>query len=86
MTELTTDDELLGLFTRDEAIGAEKNGTIMEKINTHGNDAHKDGSRCRVIGSILDEDTNTHGYFVVWDDRPKVACFIAGIRLRPVSS
>jgi hypothetical protein len=71
-----------GAFTRREAQGAEPNGTTMEKVGSVENDAHPDGSRCAVLGSLSHE--GLVGYFVEWEDTPKVACFITGFRLKKV--
>lgn len=74
-----------------QAPGAIPNETIVEKIKSTSGDGHPDGSRAKVIGSIgpgtLSETGETiYGYWVVWEDVPDRPCFIASVRIRPVST
>lgn len=79
----------MGIHVGKDAPGAEPCGTAMEKINSRPEDGHRDGARCTVIGSIstghVDPDVPV-SYFVEWDDMKGIAVFIAGDRLRPVTS
>ena len=77
-------------FTRNEAPGALRNGTLVEKVNSKPGDTHQDGARATIVGSLgphkwsAPHPTSKYGYFVVWDDIPGVPVFIAGERIRPV--
>ena len=73
-------------FTRNEAPGALRNGTLVEKVNSKPGDTHQDGARATIVGSLgpADHLTSKYGYFVVWDDIPGVPVFIAGKRIGPV--
>lgn len=73
----------------EQAPGAMLNGTIVEKTGSKPGDAHPDGSRAKVMGSIgpgkhPENGSAIYGYWVVWDDIP-TPCFVAGERIRPVS-
>lgn len=68
-------------FTTDEAPGAWRNGTKVSKVGSVPGDAHQDGARARVLGSIGPTPGRLYGYFVEWDDMPDVPTFIAGPRL-----
>lgn len=70
---------LQGVHTTDEAPGAMKNGTRAMKKNSVPMDAHGDGARCTIVGSVRDGDEI--GYFVEWDDWPGIACGIVASRL-----
>jgi hypothetical protein len=77
------------MFTSDEAPGALRNGTIVEKINSELDDTHGDGARATIVGSVgpLDDPrlASKYSYFVEWDDMPGAPVFIAGERIRPAA-
>lgn len=77
--------EVIG-FTRNEAPGALRNGTRVEKIECVENDIHQVGAKAIVLGSLgpieFKGDPKMYGYFVEWDDLPGVPCFVAGNRVR----
>jgi len=78
--------DLCGQHTHGHVDGAVPNGTRMRKIHSRGDDAHRDGAPCTVIGSGMAESRSgvvTIGYFVTWDDRPGIACFVVSKRLEP---
>jgi len=78
----------IGTYTTDQAPGAIPNGTIVEKLKADPGDAHPDGSRARILGSIGPAEVpgvgNMYGYFVEWEDTPGVPVFIGGPRIRRV--
>lgn len=74
-----------------QAPGAMPNETVVEKIGSKPGDAHPDGSRAKVIGSIgpgkhPENGRAIYGYWVIWDDIPGTPCFVADERIRPVST
>ncbi len=69
-----------GLFTRQEAHGAWLNGSRVIKVVSEKGDGHQNGSEGRVLGSIRTPETGI-GYFIEWDDTPKVAVFTMQIKL-----
>jgi hypothetical protein len=76
-------------WTSEEAPGAIKNGTIVEKTASVPGDGHQDGARAKVLGSIRvpvpsNPGEPKFGYFILWDDSPDKPCFIADIRIKPV--
>lgn len=76
------------VFTRNEAAGALRNGTRVEKTTTRTGDTHQDGARATVIGSLgpiaFEGIPKVFGYWLLWDDTPGVPVFIAGNRVREV--
>lgn len=79
---------MLAFFTSDEAPGAIPNGTLVEKINSDPEDAHGDGSKAKVAGSLCISDIpdfeEKYGYFVRWDDLPEAPVFVTGSRIQRV--
>lgn len=61
----------IGMFTRNEALGAWRNGTRVRKRNSQPDDATTDGTLGTVLGSIGDAEVLF--YFVEWDDKPRFA-------------
>lgn len=77
------------VFTTQEAPGAIRNARRIEKVNSEPGDAHPDGTKGRVLGSIgpfYDARLpSPYAYFVDWDDMPGVPVAIAGHRIRETS-
>lgn len=71
-------------FTRNEAPGALRNGTLVEKVNSEPGDTHQDGARATIVGSLGRAAPSKYGYFVEWDDIPGVPVFTASERIRLV--
>jgi len=72
-----------GLFVRSEIEGALRNGTRVVKVTFDSKDAHPPGSLATVIGSFGPPEM--FGYFVEWDDTPRVAVFVEPRKIRPAS-
>lgn len=70
-------------YTTDQAPGALRNGTIVEKVATEPGDFHKDGDWAVIIGSLPAVD-GERGYFVEWYDTPDVPQFVKSTRIRMV--
>jgi hypothetical protein len=85
----------VGSFTRSTAPGAIPNGARIVKALEEPGDAHKIGDLGTVLGSIGVPESagkelrikfpglKLYGYFVEWDDQPKVAVFVAGPKIGP---
>jgi hypothetical protein len=60
---------------KQRAFGAWPNGTIARKVHSCPDDAHQDGARCRVVGSMR----VPFGvlYFVLWDDMTEPVALVA---------
>lgn len=71
-------------YTTDQAPGALRNGTIVEKISTEPGEAHKNGDRAVIIGSLPEVPGLGRGYFVAWNDEPDVPMFVLSTRIRKV--
>jgi len=67
-------------YTTDEASGAMKNGTRVEKVYKEKNDYHPLGARATVLGSLSHPTVGT-GYFVEWDDMPGVPVFVVARKI-----
>lgn len=70
-----------------QAEGAIKNGSRIEKCNTAGDDAHPDGSLGTVLGSLGPvnvDGLNGYLYCVEWDDRPGLPVFVSSPRIKEV--
>jgi len=65
----------LGMFTTDTYPGALPNGTRIVKVLDLEGDAHRVGDKGTVIGSMGHPKVGM-GYFVEWDDAPRVAVFV----------
>jgi hypothetical protein len=76
-----------GAFTRNEALGAWRNGTKVVKVNSEEGDGHPDGTPGVVLGSISHPEV--HGgmvfYFIEWGPRPLVAVGTVGSKVQPMS-
>ncbi len=74
------------IYSTNQAEGAIPNGTVIEKVGSEGGDAHKDGARGRVLGSIGPSKVpgydDVYAYFVVWDDMPGVPVGVRELRIR----
>ena len=64
----------------EQAGGAWLNGSRVKKIGSMPGDAHSDGARGTVRAS-LGPVRGEYGYFVEWDDVPRIPVFIRGNRL-----
>lgn len=72
----------VGLHTRDEVLGAWRNGTRVIKVKTEPGDAHPLGSMATVLGSMQAPDPDrTLGYFVEWDAKPRCAVFVMAAKI-----
>lgn len=69
-----------GMFTRHQYDGAITNGTRVVKIQSEAGDAHPVGSLATVLGSVGHPGIGI-GYFVEWDDQPRMAVFVAGVKI-----
>jgi hypothetical protein len=65
----------IGLFTTDTYPGALPNGTRIRKAVDLPGDAHRVGDEGTVLGSYGHPKVGW-GYFVEWDDRPRIAVFV----------
>jgi hypothetical protein len=76
------------VFTRNEAPGALRNGTRVEKSDFRPTDAHQIGAKATVLGSLgpieYEGIPQVFGYFLEWDDAPGIPAFVAGNRIRKV--
>lgn len=90
MIKFVNEPDWTGDFTRDQADGAIPNGTPIQKINSEDKDAHPNGSRGVVLGSV---DLRGLGptpagcmptdfvYWVEWQEKPKHAIFVIGSKI-----
>jgi hypothetical protein len=69
-----------GQFTTDQAEGAYPNGTRIRKVNAEANDSHRNGATGTVLGSL--RGGPILGYFIEWDNMPRMAVFVAAGRVR----
>jgi hypothetical protein len=70
-----------GVFTRNQALGAWRNGTRVAKTaEDPSGDLTPLGSHGAVLGSIYAPEVGV-GYFVEWDDKPKTAVFVVAKKL-----
>jgi hypothetical protein len=74
-------DGWTGVHTRDEAAGAIPNGTRVYKDVFEDGDTHPTGARATVLGSLYAPGPG-YAYFVEWDDTPRVAVLVAGMKIR----
>ncbi len=61
-----------------------RRGDLVEKTASEPGDAHPDGARGTILGSMGDNDTGM-AYFVGWDDNPGLPVGIASHRIRKVT-
>lgn len=73
----------VGVHTRDEALGALPNGTRVRKTKNEPGDAHPIGSFARILGSIHVPEYG-YGYFVEWEDAPRVAVMVVQAKIEKV--
>lgn len=71
----------MGVFTRDQAVGAIPNGTRIVKTKSEPGDSHPDGTPGTVLGSFRVDDQPAF-YFVEWDCKPRIAVALAGHRIK----
>lgn len=84
-----------GWFTREQALGAWRNGTRIVKVAVEEGDAHPVGSLGTVLGSMaappemIAQLTTEFGrrsrvlYFVEWDDLPRHAVGVVSAKIGP---
>ena len=82
--EKTLSSGVVVVWTRDEAWGAMRNGTVIEKCNSQPGDSFPDGTRGMIVGSQIIK--VEHFYFILWEPMPKVPIAISMHRIRPVKS
>lgn len=73
-----------GAFTRFQLTGAYRNGLRIVKVQSEASDATRDGTLGTVLGSINHPERGI-GYFIEWDDKPKVAMLVIAWKVAPVS-
>ncbi len=69
-----------GMFTRDEAEGAYRNGTRVIKTASEPGDGHPVGATATVLGSISHPPLGIM-YFVEWDRTPKFAIAVLATKI-----
>lgn len=74
-----------GAHTRETAEGAIANETRIQKIAKESGDTHAIGAEGTVLGSLVFPEFGL-GYFVEWNDSPKVATFVAGWKITPLTT
>lgn len=76
----------LATYTDEQAPGALKNGTIVEKRGFQEGDAHEPGMRATVLGSFgpFKFENVNYMYFVEWDDMKGVPVSITDDRIREI--
>lgn len=74
----------LGLFTRHEQMGCWRNGTRIVKTMAEPGDTHPIGAKGTVLGSVY-VPTQGVGYFVEWDDMPRVAVGVVAAKIGKAS-
>jgi hypothetical protein len=79
---LATEPGWSGVFTRAHYPGAYPNGARIVKIRLGPGDAHPIGARATVLGSVGHPALGV-GYFVEWDDHPRVAVFVQADKIEP---
>ena len=72
-----------GVFTTEEFDGAIPNGTRVVKCMWEPKDGHPMGAKARVLGSIGHPEVGI-GYFVEFEEHPRVAVFIQAVKIRPM--
>lgn len=81
-----TEEGWYGAFTRNEVLGAWRNGSRVVKQNSEEGDARPDGTLGTVIGSFMNPgQVGRMIYFVEWDDAPKVAVATIDFKISPAS-
>jgi hypothetical protein len=79
--ELTDEPGWTGAFTRNDAKQAKyRVGTRVTKIEQEPGDATPVGTKGTVLGSMYGPNVGV-GYFVEWDDKPKVAVLVIERRI-----
>jgi hypothetical protein len=73
-----------GVHTREQALGALKNGTRVRKVATEPGDFHPIGSLATVLGSFSAGELGI-GYFVAWDAAPHVAVLVGWPKIEQIS-
>jgi hypothetical protein len=84
---VTEHDGYFGVFTRETYPGALPSGTRVRKTRFDPGDSTPEGSLGTILGSTGHPDMiEKFGpfYFIEWDDKPRVAVGMAGIKLESV--
>ena len=88
LSDLRPDEIITMVCTFEQAEGAIPNGTLVRKIGSGPTDSHQDGAVARIVGSLGGKLSGhlkiPYAYFVLWEDKPTVPCFIAGTRIEEV--
>jgi hypothetical protein len=71
-----------GIHCRDQYPGAYTNGSRVVKVAGDAKDAHAIGTGATVLGSMGHPEVGI-GYFVEWDATPRVAVFVAAVKIAP---
>lgn len=82
---IKTEPGWTGVFTRDEVLGAWRNGTRVVKHKSEPGDGTPDGTPGVVLGSMLVRDDDSRArllYFIEWADHPRLAVACVATKLR----
>jgi len=72
----------VGAFTRNQYPSAIPNGTRIVKVKVdRAGDVHPIGSKGVVLGSTGHPSLNDIGYFIEWDDSPRLATLVVGWKI-----
>lgn len=74
-----------GMFTRNQVLGAWRNGTRIAKVFCEPGDAHPLGALGTVLGSVAHRETGELCYFIEWDDCPGMAVGIVAKKIGAAS-
>lgn len=81
--QLREEEGWIGVFTRAQAEGAIPNGTRVVKVLVEKGDTHPLGAKATVLGSaVVPEMPGRFGYFVEWDTHPRIAVFVAWMKIK----
>jgi hypothetical protein len=83
MITLCYEEGWTGLFTRNEVLGAWRNGTRIVKVAKDEGDANPVGVTGTVLGSLAHPREGLC-YFIEWDGRPRMAVACIAWKIEPV--